>query len=98
MKRYVWLAAAGCVAMSVSLWAQDAKAVLQNAQKAIGDVKSVQFSGTGMNAFFGQALTAGKPWPRRDLTGVAGAMNFEQKSAKVELVLGAGVWRATPER
>ena len=52
----------------------------------MGDVKTVQFSGTGMNAFFGQALTAGKEWPRRDLESFSEAYNLDQKSAKLELV------------
>jgi glyoxylase-like metal-dependent hydrolase (beta-lactamase superfamily II) len=60
--------------------------VLQDAQKAIGNPQSVQFSGTGVNAFFGQALTAGKEWPRRDLESASGAINFDQKSARLELV------------
>jgi len=39
-----------------------------------------------MNGFFGQALTAGKEWPRRDLESVTGAISYEQKSASLELV------------
>ncbi len=65
--------------------AQDAKSVLEQAQKALGNVSSVQFSGTGMNAFFGQALTAGKEWPRRDLESFSGEINFDQKSSRLEL-------------
>lgn len=84
MKKQAWLAAGFCLAATA--FAQDAKTVLQNAQQAIGSVPSVQFSGTGMNAFFGQALTAGKEWPRRDLESVTGAINYEQKSARLELV------------
>ena len=79
-----------CVAVSLSVTisfaAEDAKTVLGNAQKVMGDLKTVQFSGTGMNAFFGQALTAGKEWPRRDLESFSEAYNLDQKSAKLELV------------
>ena len=90
-----WIGGLGLVAsiaMATSLAAQSGTAVLQNAQKAIGDIKSVQFSGTGMNAFFGQALAAGQAWPRRDLTNVTGAVNYDQKSAKLELVFKAAVF------
>lgn len=75
-----------CLCLAVTLSAQDASSVLQNAQKAMGVVQSLQFSGTGMNAFFGQALTAGKEWPRRDLESVNGSINYEQKSARTEFV------------
>src|SRR5437763_16054234 len=71
---------------TVASGAEDAKTVLENAQKAMGDLKTVQFSGTGMNAFFGQALLAGKEWPRRDLESFSEAYKFDQKTAKLELV------------
>jgi glyoxylase-like metal-dependent hydrolase (beta-lactamase superfamily II) len=38
-----------------------------------------------MNAFFGQALTAGEAWPRRDLSGYTRTINYEQRSARDEL-------------
>ena len=78
-----------CLAIGLTtgaLLAQDAKTVLQNAGKAMGSVKSIQYSGTGMNAFFGQALTAGKEWPRRDLTSYSRTINYDQKSASEEFV------------
>ena len=59
--------------------------VLQDAQRALGTVNSIQFSGTGMNAFVGQALTAGEAWPRRDLSGFTEAINYDQRAARVEL-------------
>jgi glyoxylase-like metal-dependent hydrolase (beta-lactamase superfamily II) len=72
--------------LAATLFAEDAKTVLQNAQKAMGSVQSVQYSGTGVNAFFGQALTAGKEWPRRDLESLTGAINYQQKSDRIEFV------------
>ena len=51
------------VALTVfALWAvlasaQDAKTILQSAAKAMGDVKSIQFSGTGHNGSLGQSFT-----------------------------------------
>src|SRR3954469_10067508 len=44
--------------------AQDAKAVLDGAVKAMGDVNSLQFSGSGAYFAFGQAYTPGAEWPR----------------------------------
>jgi glyoxylase-like metal-dependent hydrolase (beta-lactamase superfamily II) len=87
MATHHWLTRGLCVTIAAAaLSAQDAKTVLESAEKALGSVRSIQFSGTGMNAFFGQALTAGKEWPRRDLESVTGAFNYDQKSAQLELV------------
>jgi glyoxylase-like metal-dependent hydrolase (beta-lactamase superfamily II) len=83
-KRLLWLAAG--LSVAATLYAADAKTALENAQKAIGNPQSVVFSGTGMNAFFGQALSAGKEWPRRDLESFSGSINFQQKSSRIELV------------
>ncbi len=93
MANRFWLTSILALAVAVTtLSAQDAKTVLAAADKAIGSVKSVQFSGTGMNAFFGQALTAGKEWPRRNLESVTGAINYDQKSARMELVFKEAVF------
>src|SRR6185295_1976989 len=62
-----------------------AATVLQDAQKALGNVNSIQYSGTGMSAFVGQALLAGEPWPARELSSFTETINYEQKSAKAEL-------------
>jgi len=48
-------------------------------------VSSIQYSGTGMNAFVGQALTAGEAWPRRELSSFTQAINYDAKSARTEL-------------
>src|SRR5262245_11304227 len=62
-----------------------ATSVLQDAEKALGSVNSIQYSGTGMSAFFGQAQLAGQEWPRRDLTSYTRTINYQQKSAREEL-------------
>jgi glyoxylase-like metal-dependent hydrolase (beta-lactamase superfamily II) len=73
------------LALSVTGMTKDAKSVLQDAQQAMGNVRTIQYSGSGMNAFFGQALIAGKEWPRRELSGFTRSINYEQRSAKDEL-------------
>ena len=92
MATRLWVAASVLAIAAATLPAQDAKTVLETAQKAIGNPNTVQFSGTGMNAFFGQALTAGKEWPRRDLESFTGGINFDQKSARMELVFKNAVF------
>ena len=87
------LAIAGCLAMTAcSLLSPDAQSVLQSSQKAMGTVKSIQYSGTGMNAFFGQALTAGKEWPRRPLTSYTRTINYDQKSGSEDMMFANPVF------
>ena len=78
-------ALAVALAVACSAPPKTATSVLQDAQKALGDVKTIQFAGTGMSAFVGQALTAGEPWPARELSGFTETINYDQKSAKVDL-------------
>src|ERR1700734_2050793 len=91
MKKRLTFLLAG-LSLAATLSAEDAKTVLQNAQKAMGNPQSVQFSGTGMNAFFGQALTAGKEWPRRDLESFTEVVNYQQKSARIDYVFKGQVF------
>jgi glyoxylase-like metal-dependent hydrolase (beta-lactamase superfamily II) len=58
----------------------------------MGTPASIQYSGTGMNAFFGQALTAGEAWPRRDLSGYTRTINYEQRSSRDELTFAQAVF------
>ena len=64
---------------------KDANGVLNSAQSSMGNPKSLIYSGKGMNAFFGQALTAGKEWPRRDLTSYTRTINYDAKSSREEM-------------
>jgi glyoxylase-like metal-dependent hydrolase (beta-lactamase superfamily II) len=84
IKRLLWSAVGLTVA--ATLYAADAKTVLENAQKAMGNPQSVQFSGTGVNGNFGQALSLGKEWPPRDLDSVTEVFNYQQKSSRIEFV------------
>src|SRR5215813_2345409 len=44
--------------------AEDAKAVLDGAAKTMGDVKSLQYTGSGANFALGQNPSPTAPWPR----------------------------------
>jgi glyoxylase-like metal-dependent hydrolase (beta-lactamase superfamily II) len=61
------------------------KSVLGSAQQAMGDPTSIQYSATGMNAFFGQALGVGKEWPRRELASYTRIINYPQKSSSEQI-------------
>jgi glyoxylase-like metal-dependent hydrolase (beta-lactamase superfamily II) len=67
--------------------AQDAKSVLQSAGKTMGDVKSIQYSGTGELGALGQAFTPGGAWPINDIKSYTRTIDYGSKSAKEEMTL-----------
>lgn len=85
MKAVLTSVAIGAVLLAAPAVAQDAKAVIAKAQAAMGNPAALQYTGTGMNAFFGQALTAGQEWPRRPLESMTAAVNYDQKAATLGL-------------
>jgi glyoxylase-like metal-dependent hydrolase (beta-lactamase superfamily II) len=68
--------------------AQDAKAVISSASKAMGvDVlKTVEFSATGMDFALGQAPNPSAPWPKFINKRYTRAINFETPASKVDRV------------
>src|SRR5262249_2051725 len=71
---------------------KDAATVLADAQQAMGSPSSIQYSGAGMNAFFGQSLTAGQAWPRRDLTAYTRAIDYDKRASREELTFAEAVF------
>jgi glyoxylase-like metal-dependent hydrolase (beta-lactamase superfamily II) len=86
MAKRLWIACALFFMCAGVASAQDAKAVLQAAQKAMGDVTSIQYSGTGHLYFFGQAWTPTSAWPATDLTSYTKTVDYSGKAAKEDLV------------
>jgi len=70
--------------------AQDAKTVLQNAFKAMGDVKSIQYSGTGHLSQVGQAWNPTSPWPETIVNSYTKTIDYGSQSAREELVRNEG--------
>src|SRR5438067_8592029 len=71
--------------------AQDAKTLLQAADKAMGAsfVNSVQYSGTGWMGAVGQSYAtqgAGHDWPRTDFKSYTATIDYASKSSKEEHV------------
>lgn len=73
--------------LCLSATAQDAKSVLQSASKAMGDVNSIQYSGTGEFGILGQAFTPGGAWPVNDIKSYARTIDYGSKSAREEITL-----------
>jgi glyoxylase-like metal-dependent hydrolase (beta-lactamase superfamily II) len=72
--------------------AKDAGSVIADAQRVMGNPTSIQYSGAGMNAFFGQALTAGQEWPRRDLTAYTRTIDYDKRASREELTFAEAVF------
>jgi glyoxylase-like metal-dependent hydrolase (beta-lactamase superfamily II) len=92
MSRKVAVALALAVAFAGCSRAKTASSVIQDAQAAMGNPTSIQYSGKGMNAFFGQALTAGQEWPRRDLTAYTRTINYDQRASREEMTFAQPVF------
>ena len=86
MAKRLWIACALFFLYAGASSAQDAKAVLQAAQKAMGDVTSIQYSGSGHIFSFGQAWAPNGPWPSTNLTSYAKTIDYNSKSAQEDYV------------
>jgi len=86
MAKRLGIAAALFFLCTLAVSAQDAKSVLQAAQKAMGDVTSIQYSGTGHLNSFGQAWVPNAVWPTTNLTSYTKTIDYASKSAKEDLV------------
>ena len=56
---------------------QDSRAVLDGVTKAMGDVKSLQYTGNGAYFFLGQNVAPGTPWPRFNLKTFTRTINYD---------------------
>jgi len=86
---------AGLVVASALVWnlaAQDAKAVIDGASRAMGvdALKTVQYSATGYDFALGQAPNPASPWPKFVNKSYSRAVNFETPASRVERVRAQG--------
>jgi glyoxylase-like metal-dependent hydrolase (beta-lactamase superfamily II) len=64
--------------------AQEAKVILESTIKNMGDVKSIQYSGSGAQFNLGQSVTPGDPWPRAELKRFTRTVDYEKLAARNE--------------
>jgi glyoxylase-like metal-dependent hydrolase (beta-lactamase superfamily II) len=80
--------------VSATATAQDAKAVLQAASTAMGagNLKSIQYSGTGWNAAVGQSYSADEDWPRFEMTSYTRIIDYDTRSSREDLTRRQGTY------
>jgi len=70
--------------------AQDAKAILQAASKAMGSPKTIQMTGTGWNAAVGQSFTQEQDWPRFEVTRYVRTIDYDAGTSREEFTRRQG--------
>ena len=61
----------------------DARTILQTALKAMGDLKSIQYSGnTGYVSAVGQNFSPAHDWPANQLTSYTRTIDYDAKSSR----------------
>ena len=86
-----WLTAVLAGALAGCNTARDADSVLERAQAAMGDVRSITYSASGMYARYGQGLTAGEAWRQRELSNFTRTINYDQRAMRDEVTFGPTV-------
>jgi len=66
--------------------AQDAKTVIRNAEKAMGDIKSVRYSGSGHLGVVGMNWNPTSPWHATLLTSYTRAIDYATGSSREDIV------------
>ena len=90
MRRYFALAFAGILAFASTPSAQ--QGALQSAAAALGagNIKTLQFTGSGENFSVGQNFTSTDPWPHVTVKNYTALINYDTGSMRVELLRESG--------
>src|SRR5438874_2610027 len=67
-------------------FAQDAKTVIDNASKAMGSIKSVEYSGSGFDFAIGQNVNPNAAWPKFIDKTYKRVINFETPAFRMDRV------------
>lgn len=89
------LTAALLLALPSSVPAQETRAALEAATQALGAVRSLEYTGSGVMFQAGQSPAPGQPWPRFNLKSYTRAVNYDTASLRDDLVRTQG---ANPPR
>ena len=88
MRTLVVLLTAGLLLAPFSAEAQDGRATLEAAAKALGatDLKSIEIQGGGVFSRAGQSQTPGMAWPQFNVRSFTRLVNYETASLRGEMV------------
>jgi len=76
--------------MASTASAQDARAAIDNAAKAMGDLRTVEFSATGYDFVLGQNYGANSPWPKFINKSYTRSIDFQSPASRVDRVRTQG--------
>jgi glyoxylase-like metal-dependent hydrolase (beta-lactamase superfamily II) len=79
------MAVAAAFVSLTSVRAQDSKTTLDAAARALGDVSSIQFSGTGTTNSYGQSFKPDGPWPAFKTTSYTVTVDYKTPAMRMEL-------------
>jgi glyoxylase-like metal-dependent hydrolase (beta-lactamase superfamily II) len=79
------IAVAAAFVSFTSVRAQDAKTTLDAAARAVGDVTSIQFSGSGTTNSYGQSYKPDGPWPAFKTTSYTVTVDYKTPAMRMEL-------------
>ena len=85
-KKLIFVLVIVCVLIPRLSDGQEAKAVLDGVAKAMGDVTTLQYTGSGSNIAVGQSPSPGTPWPRFNAKSYTRTINYDTVSMRDELV------------
>ena len=92
MRRALFVTAVLVLLTPIAVYAQDARAALEGISRAMGagTVKSIQYSGNGVNFQVGQNYTPEYPWPRFVVKSFTRTVSYETAAIRDELVRTTG--------
>ena len=92
MARHIFALIAVLIVATVPTAAQDARAVLQAAAKNMGTdaLKTIEITGTGMNAAVGQSVAPGTDWPRFEVTSYTRTIDYENRTSNEQITRRQG--------
>ena len=83
-------AVAALLLLNCAVFAQDAKTVIDNSSKAMGTLKTVEYSGSGLDFAIGQNVNPTAPWPKFIDKTYKRTMNFETPAYRMERIRTQG--------
>jgi glyoxylase-like metal-dependent hydrolase (beta-lactamase superfamily II) len=85
-KKLIFVLVIMCVLIPRLSDGQEAKAVLEGVAKAMGDVKTLQYTGSGSTFAVGQSPSPGTPWPSFNAKSYTRSVNYDTASMRDEIV------------